>query len=378
MMQTARVLTASVAVALAVSAVGLTQETSQPLRPGDPQAGALPAAVTAEGVLQSLPRPPAWPASLFVPAPQTAAGVNLLDRPYFLPDPLLDPPQFPPPGWFAGLELDVLKPHVTSELTGTVQNAAQVAVGTATTVALPGAPLEWIASPRVVLGYRLPAGFGEVSLAYRGLGTRGSEDVVGADGPESLHSRLDFNIIDLDYGSREFSLWPNWDMKWTVGVRTLFLFFDSRADQPSTQAATGSGIVQSGESNHVTGVGPHTGLALSRSVGDTGLALVLRSDFASVFGHIHERFFSVSTTPGPNGQPLAGETGINYDGNVAILNAQVGVSWQPPAYPCARVFLGYQYEYWWRLSGNGNPDADQGSRANLWDQGIVFQGAIHF
>src|SRR5262249_3739268 len=173
------------------------------------------------------------------PAPAPSPRYNPLDVPYFVPDPLLDPLQFPPPGWFAGLEFDVLKPHVKNELTNTVQNAAQAANGTSTTVALPSATLHWAFSPQIFLGSRLPAGFGEVALASRGLGTRGSEGIPGAGGPATLNSRLDFNIIDLDYSSREFSLWPNWNMKWTVGVRILVLFFDAQADQPFAQAAAG-------------------------------------------------------------------------------------------------------------------------------------------
>jgi hypothetical protein len=57
-----------------------------------------------------------------------------------------------------------------------------------------------------------------------------------------------------------------------------------------------------------------------------------------------------------------------------MLNAQVGVGWQPPCYPAARFFLGYQYEYWWRLGAN----LDTGSRADLWDQGIVLQAAFRY
>ena len=48
-----------------------------------------------------------------------------VDTPYFVRDPLLDSPQFPPVGWFAGAELQVVKPHLVSRLTDTVQNRAQ-------------------------------------------------------------------------------------------------------------------------------------------------------------------------------------------------------------------------------------------------------------
>jgi hypothetical protein len=368
MLQTTRFLGLLLAIALAVSASGYAQE-SKPLPRSTP-----PVATDGEGMVQALPRPPDLPASLFEPAPPTSPACDPLDVPYFVPDPLLDPPQLPPPGWFAGLEFDVLKPHVKNGLTNTVQNAAQAEVGTSTRVALPSAPLDWCFSPRVLLGYRLPAGFGEVALAYRGLGTRGAEGVTGPDGPARLNSRLDFNVVDLDYSSREFSLWPNWDLKWTVGLRTLFLFFDSQVDQPSIQAVSGRGIFQIRESNRLVGVGPHAGLELSRHLTDTGLSLLLRADFTTDLSRIHQGFFTLSTTPGPDGRPLAGETRVANWMDAPIINAQVGVSWQPGSNPSARFFLGYQYEYWWRTGGN----VDTGARADLWDQGVVLQAAFRF
>src|SRR6516165_9161032 len=91
----------TVAVALAGSVSGLAQESG-------PMPQRVPAAATAgEGILQALPKLPDLPASLFAPAPPPSPGHNPLDVPYFVPDPLLDPPQLPPPGWFAALELDV-------------------------------------------------------------------------------------------------------------------------------------------------------------------------------------------------------------------------------------------------------------------------------
>ncbi len=35
-----------------------------------------------------------------------------IDGPYFVPDPLLDPSFFPSPGWFAGAEVQIVKPHL--------------------------------------------------------------------------------------------------------------------------------------------------------------------------------------------------------------------------------------------------------------------------
>jgi hypothetical protein len=357
-----------VVVALAITAWGFTQEIA-------PKPGQVPAAATAgESILQALPKPPALPGSLFAPAPLAGPGYDPLDVPYFVPNPLVDPPQFPAPGWFVGLELDVLKPHLKNQLTNTVQNAAQLASGASTTVALPSSTLDWAAAPSAFVGYRLPAGFGEVALVYRGLATRGSGGFLFEDGLGTLTSRLDFRVIDLDYSSREFSLWPDWEMKWTFGARTLFLYFDSQAEQPFAQAAAGSGILQMRESNSFVGAGPHAGLELARHIADTGLSLNLRADFSTNATRIREGFATSSTNLGPDGQPLAGQTRVTHWGNTPIISTRVGLSWQPPSFPNARLFLGYQYEYWWRVG----VDLDTGGRADMWDQGVVLQAAFRF
>jgi hypothetical protein len=370
MFRTARHLLLAVAVSSAiVPSWGLAQEPLHAPAPAGGDRGASP-------ILESLPRPPDLPVSLFAPAPSVAPECVPLERPYFVPDPLLDPPQLPPPGWFGGLELDLLEPHLKNELINTVQNAAEAAKGASTTVALPSAPLDWAAAPQVFVGYRLPAGFGEVALAYRGLATRGREGITEGDGPATLTSRLDFNIIDLDYSSREFAflLWPHCDTKWTIGVRTGSIFFDSRADQPFAQAAIGSGIFQKRETDNFCGVGPHAGLELAQHLANTGLTLVLRTDLATQLGRVHQGFFTLSTTPGPDGRPLGGETRVAHWVDAPMFKVQAGVGWQPPSYQQASVFLGYQYEYWWRVGAA----LDTNSRADLWDQGVVLQAALHF
>ena len=57
---------------------------------------------------------------------------------------------------------------------------------------------------------------------YRNLASTGSGVDPGKNGPVDIGTRFRMNMIDLDYNSRELSLWPQWDMKWTVGLRNLF------------------------------------------------------------------------------------------------------------------------------------------------------------
>jgi hypothetical protein len=371
MIPSARLLLLAVALALTVSASVRAQEKAPMPKPA-PQA-----TPEGNGVVAALPKVPDLPASLYAPASVLTPGPDLLEVPYCVPDPLLDLPQFPPPGWFAGVELDVLKVHLQNQLTSTVQNAAQIADGSTTTVALPSAALDWAASPRVFLGYRLPAGFGEVSLAYRGLGTQGNETISGADGLAALQSRLEFHILDLDYSSREFSLLPCWDMKWTIGVRAVYLYFDSRSAQPFDQAAAGSDVLQMRESNLLFGIGPHAALEVARRLADTGLALTFRTDLATDVSRIRQRYSTVSINPDdPSLPPLAGETRNVFWKDAPMFNVQVGVSWQSTSFPYARLFLGYQNEHWWNVGTDETHGT--GARANLWDSGVVMQAAFRY
>ena len=163
----------------AVTNAVLAQETSPSLipLPGGPDAG------IGGGVLQALPRPRDLPASLYTaPAPPRAdaSGVLRIDAPYFKRDPLLDPPMFPHPGWFVGAEMQVVKPHFVNQMGNSVLNRAS---GIPTNVVLGMAPLDWTVSPRVFFGYRLPSGFGEFMVAYRYLGTVGSQGASGSSPP---------------------------------------------------------------------------------------------------------------------------------------------------------------------------------------------------
>ncbi len=87
---------------------------------------------------------------------------------------------------------------------------------------------------------------------------------MGFDAPAVLKSRLDLNIVDLDYISRELSLWPKWDMTWRFGGRTGWIYFDSRADEPFAAAAAGSGVFEQRTSDSFVGFGPHGGVVVDR------------------------------------------------------------------------------------------------------------------
>jgi hypothetical protein len=315
------------------------------------------------------------PASLLAPAPAPGPLPPDAERPYFQRDPLLDPPELPPPGWFFNLEVDPTKAHVKNEISTTVINPA---TGNMNQVGLPSATLDWSISPRFEAGYRLPSGFGEFVLSYRFLATQGSDSFQNGDGPGQLSSLLDINQVDLDYASREFSLWPKWDMRWRLGLRYAYVFFDSRADEGFGEAAAGSGIFQTRVTNSFVGFGPHVGVDLSRHFGSDGLAFVAKADFAFLVGHIRQQFIERTTTLGADGQPLVGALGASDSQGVPVLEVQAGLSWQPPRCPFARFFFGYRYEYWWEVGVLDNINNLTGTFGEVFDQGVVLRAEFSF
>lgn len=333
------------------------------------------------GVVQSLPRPSDLPDSLFEQPYPNTPGFFRLDQPYFTLDPLLDPTQLPQPGWFAGGELQILKPHLLPGLRSPVQNSAQRANHTSTNVQLPSASLDWTVSPRVFAGYRLPSGFGEFMVAYRHLGTQGSGITPGQSGPLNLQSRFAFDILDLDYSSRELTLGSNCNMKWTFGLRSLFLFFDSAANQPMSQASAGNGIFQARDYNNLYGIGPHAALELTRRIGDTNFSLLGWVDVAGTFDSANQGFATQSTMRGPTGRPLFGQTKAFGHQAAPMINGRVGLSWQPAPSSGTRLFLGYQYEVIYDLDRvpNISPTIYAApSLGQFWDQGIVLQMTFQY
>jgi hypothetical protein len=340
---------------LALQTVAFSQATD----PGSPSSKKDAAA--AVDPLPNYPHPPDEPRSLFTQS-KPIAVLPPLPGPYFEQDPLLDPPQFPATGCFADAEIGFFASHVKNHLV----NAVQIGNNTPDIVQLPSASLDWTVSPRFEVGYRLPSGFGEFVMGYRFLVTEGSTNTIGLDGFANLKSRLDMNVFDWDYASREYSLWPNCEMKWRVGVRLAYVYFDSQSIEPIGLAAAGSGIFEQGESNSFVGFGPHAGVELSHHFGDTGLSLTGRVDFASLLGRIRQGFFEQSTTFND------GETRNSGSQGVPTVNVQAGLSWQPPQCKGVSFFLGYQYEHWWSIGQLGD------SSAEVTDQGIFIRAAYNF
>jgi hypothetical protein len=330
-------------------------------------------------ILCSLPRVADVPNSLLAPAPPPGPLPLDGERPYFERDPMIDPPPLPPPGWFFDVEVDPTKVHVKNEISTLVPNPA---TGNMDQIGpLSSATLNWALSPRFELGYRLPSGFGEVALAYRFVATEGSDLSPGPDGAARLSSLLDINQVDLDYASREISLWrlaPDWDMRWRVGLRYAYVYFDSRSAEPFDVAAAGSGVFDRRVTNSFVGIGPHAGVEVARHFGTSGLALVAKADYAMIIGRIRQQFFERTTSLGADGQPLVGALSASSSQGVPVLEVQAGLSWVPASYPHADFFLGYRYEYWWEVGRLDSISVNNGSIGEVIDQGFVLRVEFNF
>jgi hypothetical protein len=324
-------------------------------------------------LLPRLPNPLLVPRSLAEPTPPALYSCEPTPQ-YFESHPLLDPPQLPPPGWFAGVEADTLIPHSKPHLINTVS----VGGNPPDVVVMPTPVFDWTVSPRLEAGYHLPAAFGAILIGYRFLHSEGTENTpFSLDGDASLHSRLDLNQISLDYESWEISLWPQFlhlDMKWRLGVRLAFVYFDETADESGAVVANPSGVFEQRASNSYWGIGPHCGVELARRIDGTGLALVGRTDFTDLFGRIRQGFSEKSTTLDASGNPLTGETRVSGTQDVPVFNVQLGVSWTSPACRSVEAFVGYQYEYWW----NVGKVSTAGTAGELSDQGVVVRVEINF
>src|SRR5262249_25559680 len=142
----------------------------------------------------------------------------------------------PLPGCYFNVETNVDFPHLRNLLKVPVP----ISDTQTDTLAFPGNRLDPTIAPRFEVGYRFPDGWGRLQLAYSFEATSGSNAGVSDQGALAQHGRLDVNIAEFDYVSREFSLGPHWEMRWGVGAQGMTFFFDSsvRFLNPGTAPGT--------------------------------------------------------------------------------------------------------------------------------------------
>ncbi len=325
--------------------------------------------------LKTLPNPPDQPFSMLAPPPPIAPPPPNLER-YFEPDPLLDPPQWPQPGWFSDVQIGIVHPQV---FFGQFKHSV-IAGGSSHLVAPGTANYGWAVAPRIELGYRLPSGFGSFAISSRFFSAYGTGSFSGPAGTADRISRIGVNYWDYDYISgREYSPWTNWTLDWCAGVRTAFAWIGTVADQSFARAAAGHGVFIAGSSAYALGNGPHFGVVLERKFPTSGLAFVTKLDIADEFTRERDLFSASTTTLNAAGRPERGNFTTNFWNIMPILNFQVGTGWSPPNNPNIQLYMGYIYEYWWQVATNSNvTPLNGGVRGFFNNQGIVFQAQIKF
>jgi hypothetical protein len=275
---------------------------------------------------------------------------------------ILDPRFYPPPGWFTSAGVGIVKPHLLNQVNG------QVPInGGLDTVKLPTAPLDWTATPRVGVGYRF-ANAGELLFSYQSVLSSGTTSLPNFDavGNGSLHSRLNLNLVNLDWISRENSFGPNWGMKWLAGIAYTNMYVDS--------TATGQALTQR-TANLINTAGAHAGLDLNWALPYPGLSLFGRMDGMFMVGPVNQ---SVEETIGPvsgrtNNIYIPGVNSFTNTVNPMVLILEGGVSYTPPSVSrWLRFTAAYHFEHWWDV---GMPLS---SDVQLTIQGIILRAEINF
>jgi hypothetical protein len=306
--------------------------------------------------------------------------------------PLLERPEAAGPGFFSNVESSIVFPQFQNKLVGGQVTAAQTSGApisasidlppgagmpiTGSVIRFTGPHFDPTVSPRIELGYRFPDGFGEVRVAYRFLGSIGSDTVtVGELGPAAQHGTLDIHFVDLDYGTQEFSLGPDWEMRWAVGLRYADVYYSSQVGFLNPVPLVGdfgtAAFTRLTQTEIINSryFGAHGVFELGRKLWVRNLTLFGRVEGTGVYGRVNQRFQETFVEA-----PGSTQTSVSNGSACPIVAGQMGLSWDIPNWNHSRVLLGYQYEAWWRI-GRGNNDLSFGT---LTDQGVFLRAEINF
>jgi hypothetical protein len=331
--------TSALVLAFMLTALAIGTASGQAPAPGCPPTPPIPAR---PGLVPPV-LPFSWPAPQAGPpacAPFEDSNGNLLAG-----DPLLDGPGGAANlGWGGSIGIDLVKPVVQSRVNSEVQlgtfvhnTVPPVGGPRVVPVVLPFTSLAWNVIPRFELGYRFGQGAGEVLLSYRFLTSSGSDAIAQFDaaGAGTLASRVNLNIIDIDYASHEFAYGPLWDLKWRAGVRIANIYTETRA---------AGAVVQERATDAFTGAGPHLGLDVRRKLPVQGLSLYGRADTAFPIGPNTQMF--QETQAGPAGG--TGFTQLRSPTPTTSLGFQLGLNY----YLTEQLTMtaGYSFEHFWDLA----------------------------
>lgn len=270
-----------------------------------------------------------------------------------------------PSGWYVALGLGIVNPHINSSITPGKPVAARLP----TAMHLPVVPLDWTALPDIKIGYRFAGSQDELRVRYQGLFSQGRQFFTDFDawGSGIVQSRLDFNMVDVDYVSREFINWamgpaPPRFLDILFGLRTGNICFDSNG--------FGSQVIWQGMRNSFAGIGPHIGMDYSRALFGPRCGAYLLLDAAGLIGSLRQDFVDVRFL---NNDTIAGGR-LRRSDCIGVGNVQIepGIRFLPLADPRFRVSIGYTWQRWWYVGHTIDTNAD------VTIQGIMFRGEFSF
>lgn len=257
----------------------------------------------------------------------------------------------PPPGPLVEAELSILFPHLHNTVTPDADPTDPLGTGFPLPTVGPGGTV----SPRLALGYRLPNAWGEVFVAYRNLTSEGHAQVTDyAAGPAQVTTRLNQNLIDLLYSSREPSLLPDALLRWEVGGRYGYSYWDSRAVNAVSRHEV---------SSRFDGGGLVAAVSVTRCLGP-GLDLFVRGESGTLAGGTFHHAFASGLDS--TGQVVAmGGCAVSL-ALAQSVDVKLGLGWAPEWAPRSRFSAGYEFYQWWLL-------VDQGLNSDITAHGLFLR-----
>jgi hypothetical protein len=307
------------------------------------------------------------PADARQPAPYVLPPAGWPGLEFPRPDPLLDRPDAPLPGVYFAIETDVVFPHLRNQLVVPVT----ISPTQTDTLTFPGNRLDATCSPRVEVGYRFADGWGGLQLAYCFEATSGSNSYFSDQGALAQHGRLDVNIVEFDYVSREFSLGPQWEMRWGVGAKAMSFFFDSGINVLGPGTAPGTVLSQTEASSAVV-YGGHALLDLSWRTPLPGLAVVGRLKVADSFGRIRQTGTEQRESLSGDGTVALYRSTIASSVNVQSGSAMLGLGYTVAGWNHSRFLLGYEYAVFFDIGRQND------SRGQLENQALFLRAELNF
>lgn len=220
-------------------------------------------------------------------------------------------------------------------------------------------------SPTFEFGYKLPESQGYFVGTYRFLNSDGTGSVAAVDGSSlfAVKSRLSVNSFGLDYGTVAEEFAPRYTFSWRIGARVDELYFDSRAT---------NGALTYQASNYFLGGGPHARAELERRVVMLpGLSLYGRLDGSVLVGYVQQRY---------RDEGFGATITCRDYRTVPVVQAQLGLSYAPPALAGFKVTSGYTYEEYFKVGtlGFGPNGSDRTSQGEAYWHGWFLRAQYDF